>query len=107
MLPGVLTSLGSSQTSSYYQGWGYWAEILPIAWCFLALSSVSCQLRTCQGNRQQNSTDGWRCACGSMVLLHSCLWFVACPPGPQYTRSISPLHLQVWQEGLGGSGFWN
>lgn len=30
MLPGVLTSLGSSQTSSYYQGWGSWAEIPPV-----------------------------------------------------------------------------
>lgn len=83
MLPGVLTLPDSSQTSSYNRAGVSGLRTPPIAWCFLAWSSASCQLRTWRGNREENGTGDD--ACSSMVLLRSCLCSVACPPGPPCT----------------------
>lgn len=75
MLPGVLTLPDSSQTSSYNRAGVSGLRTPPIAWCFLAWSSASCQLRTWRGNREENGTGDdaahvapWSCSTAALVL---------------------------------------
>lgn len=75
MLPGVLTLPDSSQTSSYNRAGVSGLRTPRIAWCFLAWSSASCQLRTWRGNREENGTGDdaahvapWSCSTAALVL---------------------------------------